>query len=50
MRIPYRYHWALWSAMLGLFGLMALSGATGTVSLTLGQVLGALGLAYVTVS
>jgi len=50
MRIPYRYHWALGSAMLVLLGLMALSVATGTVSLTLGQVLGALGLADVPVS
>lgn len=36
--------------MLVLLGLMALSVATGTVSLTLGQVLGALGLADVPVS
>lgn len=50
MRIPYCYHWALGSAMLVLLGLMALSVATGTVSLTLGQVLGALGLADVPVS
>lgn len=50
MRIPYRYHWVLGSAMLVLLGLMALSVATGTVSLTLGQILGALGLADVPVS
>lgn len=45
-----RYHWAMWSAIVVLLGLMLLSIATGTVSLPLMQVLGALRLADVPVS
>lgn len=45
-----RYHWAMWSAVVVLIGLMLFSIATGTVSLSLMQVLGALKLVDVPVS
>ncbi|HBK3299443.1 TPA: iron ABC transporter permease [Citrobacter koseri] len=46
----YRYHWAMWSAVVVLAGLMLLSIAKGAVSLSLLQVLGAMGIADVPVS
>lgn len=50
MSVSYRYHWAMWGAVVVLIGLMLLSIATGTVSLTLMQVLGALRLSDAPVS
>lgn len=46
----YRYYWAMWSAVVVLAGLMLLSIAKGAVSLSLLQVLGAMGIADVPVS
>lgn len=46
----YRYYWAMWSAVVVLAGLMLLSIAKGAVSLSLLQVLGAIGIADVPVS
>lgn len=43
----YRYYWAMWSAVVVLAGLMLLSIAKGAVSLSLLQVLGAIGIADV---
>lgn len=49
MQPSYRYHWAMWSALVVLIGLMLFSIAKGSVSLSLLQVLGALGVADVPV-
>lgn len=50
MSVLSRYHWAMWGAVVVLMGLMLFSIATGTVPLSLMQVLGALTLADVPVS
>ncbi|WP_318373842.1 iron ABC transporter permease [Enterobacter sp.] len=42
MRMSYRYHWAMWGALVVLIGLMLFSITRGAVPLTLMQVLGAL--------